>query len=340
MKAVAVIVPTMNRPMLLREALSSLVRQTRVPDEIIVVDDGSREPVREDDLRSEFGPAIRVLRNEHPQGLASARYRGAAASTAAYIAHLDDDDRFAPHVIDDAVAPLEEDPQIELAFMAARGFGERAAHFDKVQQAGVGRVVAEGGGRELSEGVIAFGAGLFQALLNGVPIAFQRIVARRSAWQRITSLRRRAYKAVEGLVDEEAAQALIGGPMRDSELALYAGLSCKRTVLILRPGYLQRCEGQGTSSLPSMRERHVEQIIGIKSNLYRASALMPEIAPWHALIRHSLAQTYFERAYELYRCRARGIAWRYWLKSVGIRPAWGHLKLGLRLALPGGPSGA
>ncbi|WP_297733061.1 glycosyltransferase family 2 protein [uncultured Maricaulis sp.] len=91
--SVSVILPTYRRPDGLRNALSSLMAQSRQPDEIIVVDndpDGS--------ARNGVANASAVARctvhyiHEPRAGVANARNAGWAAATGRFIAFLDDDE--------------------------------------------------------------------------------------------------------------------------------------------------------------------------------------------------------------------------------------------------------
>jgi glycosyltransferase involved in cell wall biosynthesis len=86
----SVIIPTRDRPEFLASAVETARRQDGVAVEVLVVDDGSREPVA-----SRAG--VRVIRNELPQGVARARNQGIAAATREWIAFLDDDDLWSPH---------------------------------------------------------------------------------------------------------------------------------------------------------------------------------------------------------------------------------------------------
>lgn len=84
----SVIVPTCNRTESLRRCLSALQRQTRPPDEILVVDDGSviaPAPI----LAPEF-PAVRWLQQANA-GPAAARNRAARVASGTYLAFIDDD---------------------------------------------------------------------------------------------------------------------------------------------------------------------------------------------------------------------------------------------------------
>lgn len=89
---VSVVIPA-YRAKWLDEALDSVRAQDFSPIEIVVVDDGSPEPVlpkRTDDL---------VLVRQPNAGPGNARNRGASLARGRYLAFLDADDRFLPHKI-------------------------------------------------------------------------------------------------------------------------------------------------------------------------------------------------------------------------------------------------
>ncbi len=89
---VSVIIPTFNRPELLRHCLDSLARQTypvsRV--EVIVVDDGSEESAGPDSGQRTYPFMMRYLRVPHG-GPSRARNAGLSASTGEIIALTEDD---------------------------------------------------------------------------------------------------------------------------------------------------------------------------------------------------------------------------------------------------------
>lgn len=334
MNRVSVVVPTLNRPALLLETLASLLRQTHPPCEIIVVDDGSDPPVDAVALRAKFGERVRVLRNLCSQGLAWVRNQGAEVATGRYVAHLDDDDLFAPETLEECVNLLNADPELELVFIGVEGFGRGAGHFNQVQPEGVSKVVVEGRGRQIQPGVWQFNNQLLYGLLNRVPSAFQHVVARREVWEKINLLRRRGYQLVYGLKDDRSAIELIRGPLRDSEWALYASAVCRKTALLDRRRYLARCEGQGSSSLPAMRERHIEQQLRIKVRFFQASRLLEELMPWRRAIQKNLAMAYFDTAYHYYLAGRRRMAWSYWVRSIWFDISLKNLKFVVRLMFP------
>lgn len=106
MARVSVIIPTHSRPRLLPRAVAS-ARAAGSEVEVIVVDDASTDETAEV-CRTLRG--IRYLRVEHNQGVAGARNVGLLASTADYIALLDDDDLRLPGSLDRQVSALEADP--------------------------------------------------------------------------------------------------------------------------------------------------------------------------------------------------------------------------------------
>jgi hypothetical protein len=86
-----VIIPTHDRPALLRAAVASALGQD-VPVDVLVVDDGSPVPV---DLPPD--PRLRVLRHERSLGGSAARNHGAREARTRWVMWLDDDDELLPH---------------------------------------------------------------------------------------------------------------------------------------------------------------------------------------------------------------------------------------------------
>lgn len=85
MSTVSVIIPTRNRPEFLRAAVASVLQQTRVDFELLIVNDGSLA------LPQFTDPRVRILEN-YEAGAVPARNIGVAAAQGDYIAFLDDDD--------------------------------------------------------------------------------------------------------------------------------------------------------------------------------------------------------------------------------------------------------
>jgi glycosyltransferase involved in cell wall biosynthesis len=107
---VSVVIPTKDRPEMLRRAVLSVLGQTYTPVELIVVDDGSAEPAREAIGDLEAGDLERfvIRRHEENQGGAAARNTGIREARGEYIAFLDDDDRWTPHKLEKQIAALRE----------------------------------------------------------------------------------------------------------------------------------------------------------------------------------------------------------------------------------------
>ncbi len=90
---VSVVIPTLDRGVLLRRCLASVFAQTFSDLEIIVVDDGSTTPV--DGVALGDMP-VHVLRHATRRGASAARNTGLAAASGEFIAFLDDDDEWHP----------------------------------------------------------------------------------------------------------------------------------------------------------------------------------------------------------------------------------------------------
>ena len=103
---VSVIVPTFNRPAMLKEAVASILGQTYQDFEIIVVNDAGEDVEK---LIEEFeDERIIYLKHEGNKGLAASRNTGIAASKGKYISYLDDDDIFYPNHLEMLINCLEK----------------------------------------------------------------------------------------------------------------------------------------------------------------------------------------------------------------------------------------
>ncbi|WP_089232887.1 glycosyltransferase family 2 protein [Tropicimonas sediminicola] len=111
-ETVAVVLAVFNGERFLGAALASVFAQSRVPDEVIVVDDGSTDSSGQ---TARSHPGVRVIRQEN-QGLSAARNTGLAAVQSDAVVFLDDDDRMLPENLATGLRLLSAYPQA--AFVA------------------------------------------------------------------------------------------------------------------------------------------------------------------------------------------------------------------------------
>lgn len=99
--SISVVIPTHNRPEGLARSLDSILNQTVMPEQVVIVDDGSTPSVSVD-VFAAFPDSVRctLLRNEKPQGGNNARNKGIIAAEGRYVAFLDDDDQFKPEKVE------------------------------------------------------------------------------------------------------------------------------------------------------------------------------------------------------------------------------------------------
>jgi glycosyltransferase involved in cell wall biosynthesis len=87
---VSVVIPAHNGGMLLREAVDSALAQSYIaPTEVVIVDDGSTEPI--EPFLAEVADRVRIVRQPNA-GTAAARNRGIREARGEYVAFLDQDD--------------------------------------------------------------------------------------------------------------------------------------------------------------------------------------------------------------------------------------------------------
>ena len=114
--SVGVVIPTRNRPELVRKAIAG-VRDQRYPGEIkIVVVYDQTEP--DYLLARTDGTQVLVLTNWRTPGLAGARNTGILSLDTEYVAFCDDDDQWQPDKLRRQVAALLAEPDAEFATCA------------------------------------------------------------------------------------------------------------------------------------------------------------------------------------------------------------------------------
>ena len=120
---ISVLMPCFNHGAFIGEAIQSVRDQTFADWEIVVVDDGSRDPQTIGVLRDLRAPGITVLRTEN-RGLPAARNFAASHAAGALFSALDADDRLAPEWFERAVALLDSQPHVSFVSHWLQTFGD------------------------------------------------------------------------------------------------------------------------------------------------------------------------------------------------------------------------
>ncbi|MGE5500997.1 MAG: glycosyltransferase family 2 protein [Ignavibacteriales bacterium] len=107
MATISVIIPCLNAERFVGLAIASALNQTRTPDEVLVVDNGSTD--RSIEVAQGFGPAVRVF-CEPRAGANAARASGAALARGEGLLFLDADDLVGPTALAALDAALDRHP--------------------------------------------------------------------------------------------------------------------------------------------------------------------------------------------------------------------------------------
>jgi glycosyltransferase involved in cell wall biosynthesis len=110
---VSVVIPAYNGASFLAEALDSVLGQTRPPEEVVVVDDGSTDGTAA--VAARYGAPVLVHRQAN-RGIGAARNAGVALTSGDHIAFLDADDLWEPRKLERQLELLAKDPDLEIVF--------------------------------------------------------------------------------------------------------------------------------------------------------------------------------------------------------------------------------
>ena len=310
----SVVLPTHNRPGLLPEAVASVRAQTWCDWELIVVDDGSSPPASKGD-DANLGSRLGWLRNDPAQGPSQARNRGIEAACGDVVTFLDDDDLLSTGMLEAIARGFEQHPELECLFVNVDPFGASAEGMRANQQRNLVALLQRLGSPQAQQGVVLLGSNLFEALLGGLPLAFQRVAIRRSALSKT------------GLY--------AGNSFGDLEWNFRVALRC-RCALLLQPLYRVRCEGQSFFTRNDARQRLNEELMRIYAQL----AALPEVRAHPALgrrLRGKLAEAHFDKAY-LALTAGQRMPWGHYWRSLAAGLAWRHVSLLLRWAARARPA--
>lgn len=117
MPLVSVIIPTYNRPVFLRRAVRSVLKQTFSDLEIIVINDGGDDPrILVPELENK---KVKFINLDTNRERSVARNIGIDRSSGKYIAYLDDDDMFYPNHISILTRTLNENRSFKIVYSDA-----------------------------------------------------------------------------------------------------------------------------------------------------------------------------------------------------------------------------
>ena len=119
--SVSVVIPTHDRPAMLREAIGSALIQTYPPLEIIVVDNGPQRQAAA--IAAEFGGRVILIRSSVP-GPSASRNAGIERARGDHIAFLDDDDLWHPEKLCVQMEFLAEHTDIAMASCRVASYGD------------------------------------------------------------------------------------------------------------------------------------------------------------------------------------------------------------------------
>ena len=109
--SVSVVIPTFNRRNTLARAIHSVLAQTDVKLELIIVDDASTDDTQSY-LRTIDDDRVIVLTAPRNLGPSGARNHGLHAAKTEFVAFLDSDDRYLPHRLSAPLAAFDSTPQL------------------------------------------------------------------------------------------------------------------------------------------------------------------------------------------------------------------------------------
>jgi glycosyltransferase involved in cell wall biosynthesis len=243
----------------LRPSLESVLTQSLLDLELIVVDDGSHDDSRAvlEDLARQDG-RVRPLVQEN-QGLTRALIRGCAAARGQFIARHDSDDCSLPGRLERQVTLLRSDPRLALVSCWSRILGPRGEHLVNVQR--------PADSSEATRQLLESNAGPFHGSVMFRRDAYERVGGYRPAfryaqdwdlWLRLIDAGRIAY-VPEFLYALHVGEASISARHRDQQVRLLQlALACRAARLRGESETTLLGEAERVSSQPALPTARAE----------------------------------------------------------------------------------
>jgi len=118
----SVITPCYNQGAFLIDAIASVERHAPPNCELIIINDGSRDPRTLEILERLQGAGYFVFDQENA-GLSAARNRGIGLARGRYVLPLDDDNRIREGFLQDAITVLDSHPKVGIVYSDRQDFG-------------------------------------------------------------------------------------------------------------------------------------------------------------------------------------------------------------------------
>lgn len=121
---ISVIIPSYNVEKYLKAALDSIKAQTELPDEVILIDDGSTDRTLEVANAFELSVPYRVVSIENG-GQGNARNLGASLASSEYLHFFDSDDLLMDHFIESIKKQIRQNQYPDIVLFSGKSFNDR-----------------------------------------------------------------------------------------------------------------------------------------------------------------------------------------------------------------------
>jgi len=117
-QTISVYITSYNQPEYLAIAIESVLNQTRMPDQLVIIDDASTDNSQEliNSYKQQHPDLFTVVLNESNQGIGEVRRRAVRATTGDLVTCLDGDDLYLPHKLELEEKALLENPTAGYAY--------------------------------------------------------------------------------------------------------------------------------------------------------------------------------------------------------------------------------